>query len=224
MREGTCAHILAWMRTACLASRLPSDGKKDMHKDGGKNVDRGRSPSRDKKGKKGRKSSIGSERGFTTVYRRRGRRRVHGFGRRACAPVVSGPVIVGPMFLFRVGCPGGGQKRSVVLELPDKYVEQSHLGMRRRPRPKSAARDAVRVDDQYRFQVVDIGCVAARQRTIELAIVIDEDCVELGTERSPTSVASWGDGRRPPLYWVGSDPGERGPVLMYERRHFFEDD
>ena len=119
---------------------------------------------------------------------------------------------------------GGGQKRSVVLELPDKYVEQSHLGMRRRPRPKSAARDAVRVDDQYRFQVVDIGCVAARQRTIELAIVIDEDCMELGTERSPTSVASWGDGRRPPLYWVGSDPGERGPVLMYERRHFFEDD
>ena len=35
--------------------------QKDMQNDGGKGADRGRSPSRDKKGKKGRKCSIGSE-------------------------------------------------------------------------------------------------------------------------------------------------------------------
>ena len=71
---------------------------------------------------------------------------------------------------------------------------------------------------------MDIGYVAARQRAIELAMVIDEDCMELGIERSPTGVASWGDNRRPLLYWVGSDPGERVPVLMYECQLFFEND
>ena len=53
---------------------------------------------------------------------------------------------------------------------------------------------------------------------------IDEDCMELGTDRSPTGVASWGDDRRPPLYGVGCGPGKQGPVLMYECRHFFKDD
>ena len=55
-------------------------------------------------------------------------------------------------------------------------------------------------------------------------MVIDEDYMELGIERSPTGVASWGDDRRPLLYWVGSDLGERGPVLMNECRDFFGDD
>ena len=55
-------------------------------------------------------------------------------------------------------------------------------------------------------------------------MVIDKDCVELGIERSPTGVASWNDDRRPPLYWARSDhPTDCGTVLMYERRHFFED-
>ena len=96
--------------------------------------------------------------------------------------------------------------------------------MRRKPRPKCGARDAERFDDQYRFEV-DIGYVAARQRAIELAIVIDEVCVELGIERSTTGVASWGDDRRPPLFWAESvDPDERGSVLMFDCRHFFEND
>ena len=73
----------------------------------------------------------------------------------------------------------------------------------------------VHFDDQYRFQV-GIGYVVARQRAIELAVAIDDDCLELGIDRSPTGVASWFDDRRPPLYWVASDPGKQGPVLMYE--------
>ena len=71
----------------------------------------------------------------------------------------------------------------------------------------------------------EVGYAAARQKAIELAMVVDEDCYELGIERSPTGVASWNDDWRPPLYWVGSDhPTDCGTVLMYECRHFFEDD
>ena len=56
-------------------------------------------------------------------------------------------------------------------------------------------------------------------------MVVDEDCYEVGIGRSPTGVASWNDDRRPPLYWVGSDhPTDCGTVLIYERRHFYEDD
>jgi hypothetical protein len=76
-------------------------------------------------------------------------------------------------------------------------------------------------DDQHKFQT-EVGYAAARQKAIELAMVVDEDCYELGIERSPTGVASWSDDRRPPLYWAGSDhPTDCGTVLMYECRHFF---
>ena len=63
------------------------------------------------------------------------------------------------------------------------------------------AKRAVRFDDQQKFQV-DVGYVAARQKAIHLAIVINEDCMEFGIERLSTGVASWNDDRRPPLYWV----------------------
>ena len=46
-----------------------------------------------------------------------------------------------------------------------------------------------------------IGYVVARLRAIELAMAVDEDCVELGIDRFPTGVASWGGDRRPPLYF-----------------------
>ena len=88
----------------------------------------------------------------------------------------------------------------------------------------SRAKRFFRFDDQRKFQV-DVGYVAARRKAIYLATVIDEGCMELGIERSPTGVASWNGDRRPLLYWVGSDhPTDCGTVLMYERRHFFEDD
>ena len=69
--------------------------------------------------------------------------------------------------------------------------------MRRNRKNIKKARDAVRFDDQSRFRV-DIGYVAARQRSIELAVVIDEDCLELGIDRSSAGVASWCDDQRPP--------------------------
>ena len=114
----------------------------------------------------------------------------------------------------------GVQKKAAVLKLPTKYVEKANLGIRRNLRAKDEARDVVHFDDQCRFQVGS-GYVAARQRAIELVVAIDAECMELGIDRSPTGVASWGDDRRPPLCWVGSDPGKQGPVLMYECRHSF---
>ena len=155
------------------------------------------------------------------MCRRRRGRKTDGSGRRDCAPAPSGPTIVGPLYFAMAA--QGVQKKAVAFNLPIEFVEKANLGMRRNPRLKSEARNVVHFDDQYRFQV-GIGYVAARQRAIELAIAIDEGCLELGIDRSPTGVASWGDDRRPPLYWVGSDPGKQGPVLMYECRHFFEDD
>ena len=86
----------------------------------------------------------------------------------------------------------------------------------------SKAKQVVRLDDQHKIQV-DVGYVAARQKAIDLAIAIDEDCMELGIERSPIGVASWNYDRRRPFYWVGSDhPTDCGTVLMHECRHFFE--
>jgi hypothetical protein len=43
----------------------------------------------------------------------------------------------------------------------------------------SRAKRVVRFDDQHKFQV-DVGFVAARQKAIDLAMVVDEDCMELG--------------------------------------------
>ena len=74
----------------------------------------------------------------------------------------------------------------------------------------------VAFNDQHKFQA-EVGYVVARQKAIELATVVDEDCYDLGIERSPTGVASWNDDRRPTLYWAGSDhPTDCGAVLMYE--------
>ena len=55
-------------------------------------------------------------------------------------------------------------------------------------------------------------------------MVVDEECAELGIDRTPTGVASLGDDRRPPLFWVDPDIDDGQIVLMYERRHFSEDD
>ena len=56
------------------------------------------------------------------------------------------------------------------------------------------AKGVVSFDDQHKFQV-DVGYVAARQKAIDLAMVVDEDCFEWGIERLPTGVASWIDDR-----------------------------
>ena len=81
----------------------------------------------------------------------------------------------------------------------------------------------MRFNEQYRYQV-DVGDVTAREKALELAMAVGEECMELGIDRSPTGVASWGDGRRTPLFWVDPDIDDCQIVLMYERRHFSEDD
>ena len=65
----------------------------------------------------------------------------------------------------------------------------------------SKAKRVVRFDDQHKFQV-DAGYVAVRQKAIDLAMAIDEDCMKVGIERSPIGVASWNDDWRPHLYRV----------------------
>ena len=66
--------------------------------------------------------------------------------------------------------------------------------------------------------------MVARQKAIELATVVDEDCSDLGIHRFSTGDAPWNDDWRPPLYCVGSeDPKGSGTFRMYERRHFFVD-
>ena len=55
-------------------------------------------------------------------------------------------------------------------------------------------------------------------------MVVDEECAELGIDRTPTGVASLGDDRRPPLFWVDPDIDDCQIVLMYERRHLSEED
>ena len=72
---------------------------------------------------------------------------------------------------------------------------------------------------------IDIGRVAARQRAIELALVLDEDLHENGSGTIPKGQCIFNGDRRPPLYFVSFHcPDERGHVLMYERRHCFDGD
>ena len=55
------------------------------------------------------------------------------------------------------------------------------------------SKGTLRLDEQYRYQV-DVGYVTARQKALELTLAVNEDCMELGIDRLPKGVASWGDG------------------------------
>ena len=90
--------------------------------------------------------------------------------------------------------------------------------MVRQPKVTVKKKATLRFDEQYRYQT-DVGYVAARQRALELATAVDDDCAELGIDRCPTGVASWSDDRRPLLFWVDPDFDDGQIVLMYERRH-----
>ena len=95
--------------------------------------------------------------------------------------------------------------------------------MRKNVKKSAMSKGTIRFDGQYRYQV-DVGYRTARQKALELAMAVDEDCVEVGIDRSPKCVASWGDDRRPPFFWVNPDIDDSRVVLMYECRHFLEDD
>ena len=51
--------------------------------------------------------------------------------------------------------------------------------MRRQPKETVNQSGTLRFDEQYRYQN-DVGYVVARQRGLELALAVDEDCMELG--------------------------------------------
>ena len=119
------------------------------------------------------------------------------FGCRACIPKPASPAITGPVFFAVAAQPKLGG--SVRFDLLGDFVESTNLGMRRLSNENVKKKGTLRFDEQYRYQT-DVGYVAVRQRALELAMVVDEDCLELGIDRSPTGVASWGDNRRPPLF------------------------
>ena len=129
----------------------------------------------------------------------------------------------GPKF-FALANPSSICSPKLRFALPKFFMDKETLGINSGTITTRKDRNTVSFDDQHKFQA-DVGYVAARQKAIELSMVVDEDCYELGIERSPTGVASWNDDRRPPLYWAGSDHAtDCGTVLLYECRHFFEDD
>ena len=82
--------------------------------------------------------------------------------------------------------------------MPRFFVEKVTLGMNSSVITTTKDKRPVIFNDQHKFQA-EIGYVAARQKAIELATVVDEDCYDMVIERSPTGVASWNDDRRPPL-------------------------
>ena len=69
--------------------------------------------------------------------------------------------------------------------------------MRKTMKKTLKSKGTIRFDEQYRYQV-DVGYVTARQRALELAMAVEEECMELGIDSLPTGVASWGDDRRAP--------------------------
>ena len=112
------------------------------------------------------------------------------FGGRACVPQPACPVITGPIFFAVVAQIATGA--SVRFKFPDHFVEKSNLGVRRTMKKSLKSKGTIRFDEQYRYHV-DVGYVTARQRSLEVAMAVDEECMVLGIYCLPTGVASWGD-------------------------------
>ncbi|MFM7984382.1 MAG: hypothetical protein ACKPKO_34160, partial [Candidatus Fonsibacter sp.] len=55
--------------------------------------------------------------------------------------------------------------------------------------------------------------MAARQKAIELAKIVDCDCEQLGIDRYPHNVGSWNVDRRVPLYWLDGSDSRQNVVL-----------
>ena len=110
------------------------------------------------------------------------------FGGRASAPKPACTTIAGPMFFAVAAQYSTGT--FVRFKLPEHFIDKSNLGMRRIVNKSPMSKGTIRFDEQYRYQV-EVGYVTARQKTLELAMAVDEDCMDLGIE----CVASWGDDR-----------------------------
>jgi hypothetical protein len=81
---------------------------------------------------------------------------------------------------------------SVRFKLPEHVIEKSNFGMRKIVKKSPKSKGTIRFDEQYLYQV-EVGYVTARQKALELAMAVDEDCMELGIDTSPKGAASWGD-------------------------------
>ncbi|MFM7983538.1 MAG: hypothetical protein ACKPKO_29850, partial [Candidatus Fonsibacter sp.] len=66
--------------------------------------------------------------------------------------------------------------------------------------------------------------MAAKQKAIEFAKVVDLDCEQLGIDRYPHDVGSWNDDRRVPLYWLDGSDSQQNVVLTYDCQQFYVDD
>ena len=100
------------------------------------------------------------------------------FNRRSryCTPAA--PHISGPKF-FALANPRVTRSLHVRFTLPNRFVEKANLWMNSGVSTTPEAKRAVHFDEQHKIQVV-VGYVAARQQAIDLALVADEDCMELG--------------------------------------------
>ena len=108
------------------------------------------------------------------------------FGCRACVFEPACPVSTGPMLLSVAAQSSPGA--SVRFKLSDHFVEKSNLGMHKTMKKSLKSKGTIRFDEQYRCHV-DVGYVTARQRSLELAMAVDEECMELEIDRLPTGVA-----------------------------------
>jgi hypothetical protein len=96
------------------------------------------------------------------------------FSRRSRFCTLVGPQIFGPKF-FALVSPLATSSPRVTCTLPNHFVEKANWGMNISAITASKARRVVHFGE-HKFQV-DAGYVAARQISIGLATIIDEDCM-----------------------------------------------
>ena len=95
---------------------------------------------------------------------------------RTCTPAA--PHISGPKF-FALATSYSYHSPKVRFTLPRIFVEKVTLGMNSGVVTTSKDKKPVTFNDQHKFQA-EIGYVVARQKAIELATVVDEDCYGFG--------------------------------------------
>ena len=101
------------------------------------------------------------------------------FGCRASVHKLACATITGLMFFAAAAPYSTGA--SVRFKLPEHFAEKSNLGMRKVAKLYSKSTCTIRFDEQFRYQV-DVGYVIARHKALELAMAVDDDCMELGID------------------------------------------
>ena len=91
---------------------------------------------------------------------------------RSCTPAA--PQISGPKF-FALANPSSYGSPKVRFTLPKFFVDKVMLGTNSGAITTKKDNIPVNFDEQHKFQI-EVGYAAARQKAIELAMVVDEDC------------------------------------------------